>query len=140
MFGEFIHSRLQNTKYLNRYGTSKKITEFYEDFTEYFKNVSDIPINRQERLRTLLSNYRLSFYPVCLVALFLKIPAEELVRMDLLPNNQKLSFEHQIKEMYKNGYSYRKIGKHAAYADVPERYASKIPTGLVIGKHKGKHD
>ena len=112
LFGEFIHSRLQNTKYLNRYGTSKKITEFYEDFTEYFKNVSDIPINRQERLRTLLSNYRLSFYPVCLVALFLKIPAEELVRMDLLPNNQKLSFEHQIKEMYKNGYSYRKIGKH----------------------------
>ena len=27
----------------------------------------------------------------------------------------------------------------AAYADVPERYASKIPTGLVIGKHKGKY-
>ena len=27
----------------------------------------------------------------------------------------------------------------AAYPDVPEKFASKIPTGLVIGKHKGKY-
>ena len=27
----------------------------------------------------------------------------------------------------------------AAYPDVPSQYASKIPTGLVIGKHKGKY-
>ena len=27
----------------------------------------------------------------------------------------------------------------AAYPDVPAQYASKIPTGLIIGKHKGKY-
>ena len=27
----------------------------------------------------------------------------------------------------------------AAYPDIPAQYASKIPTGLVLGKHKGKY-
>lgn len=81
--GDFLQSRMSDTKYLYARGENKRIDLLYSDFSEYYKCLDDNILKEKWKLEKIFSNNRFNTYEICLLAMFLNIPANDLVNMKL---------------------------------------------------------
>ena len=109
--GRFIHSRLENTPYRSIRGEQRNIALLHTDFTEYYQNMTDNWFTELWQIQKVLTDDRVNFYEICLLALFLNIPAADLAKMKLPEQTQEQRFDEQIFKLHEQGLKYPEIAR-----------------------------
>lgn len=118
--GAFLHSRMANTKYRSIRGEQRNMALFYADFIELYSNLPDNWFTELWQIEKVLTDDRINFFEVCLMALFLNIPVDELVHMELPEKSQQELFDEEVYRLHEQGLKYPAIAKalNASYVTV----------------------
>lgn len=81
--GKFLHSRLVGTKYLSNRGCKRYIELLYSDFMDFYKDFLNPRFNQDWQLGKVFSGARTSIVEICMIAMFLGIPAGDLSAIEL---------------------------------------------------------
>lgn len=109
--GDFLYSRMEHTKYLSLRGQQRNITLLHKDFLEYYKNLPGNQFVHLWQLQKVLANERFNLFEICLMAMFLNVPVNELVDMRLPEKSQQQLFDEKIQELHEQGLKYPEIAK-----------------------------
>lgn len=109
--GEFLHSRMANTKYRSVRGEQRNITLFHEDFVKCYAGLSDNHFTELWQIQKVLNGYRCNFNEICMLALFLDIPAVDLAHMELPEKTQEQLFDEEVFRLHEQGMKYPEIAK-----------------------------
>ena len=109
--GAFLHSKMENTKYLSVRGEQRKITLLCSDFCDYYKSLPSNDFTKAWKLQKVFANDRFNTYEVCLLAMFLNVPAQELTNMCLPEQQQKEHFDAKVRALHEQGLKYPEIAK-----------------------------
>lgn len=109
--GEFLHSRMANTKYRSVRGEQRNITLFHEDFVKCYAGLSDNHFTELWQIQKVLNGYRYNFHEICMLAMFLNISAADLVQMKLPEKTQEQKFDEQIFMLHEQGLKYPEIAR-----------------------------
>ncbi|MCM1220072.1 MAG: TniQ family protein [Lachnospiraceae bacterium] len=118
--GAFLHSRMANTKYRSVRGEQRNMALFYAEFTEFYKELPDNWFTELWQIQKVLTDDRINFFEICLVALFLNIPADDLIHMELPEKSQQELFDEEVYRLHEQGLKYPAIAKalNASYVIV----------------------
>ena len=117
--GQYLHSRMEGTKYLSRRGQQRNIALLHRDFIAHYGSLAD-GFNELWQLQKLLSGSRHSMTEVCMTAMFLGVPADDLAHIELPQIPQYDRFDATVKKLHDNGLNYQEIAQElgAAYDTV----------------------
>ena len=117
--GQYLHSRMEGTKYLSRRGQQRNIALLHNDFIAHYGSLAD-GFNELWQLQKLLSGSRHSMTEVCMTAMFLGVPADDLAHMELPQIPQYDRFDATVKKLHDDGMNYQEIAQElgAAYDTV----------------------
>lgn len=107
--GEFLHSQMVNTQYRSVRGEQRNIALFHTDFTEFYKDLSDNWFTELWQIQKVLTNDRVNFFEICLMAKFLNISPDELVHMELPEKTQQQFFDEEVYRLHEQGLKYPAI-------------------------------
>lgn len=131
--GAFLHTRLENTKYLSLHGEQRNINELHQDFTRYYQNLQDNNFTELWKIQKVFTNDRYRLQDVCMLGMFLQIPAKELVNRKFPEIRQHERFEKELERLHAAGIKYPAIARQlgASYDTVK---------AIGEGRYKKKHD
>lgn len=109
--GQFMHSKMERTKYLSTRGNKRFMALLNEDFNRYYKDLPQNTLSEAWQMEKIFSNYRCHTYDICLLAMFLNVPVAELVDMRLPEKSQAQLFDEQIRLLHDQGLNYRQISE-----------------------------
>lgn len=109
--GDFLHSRMANSSYRSVRGEQRNISLFHADFSEYYKSLPDNSFTELWQIQKVLNGYRYNFHEICMLAMFLNIPAADLVQMKLPEKTQEQLFDETVFRLHKQGLKYTEIAK-----------------------------
>ncbi|WP_019553426.1 TniQ family protein [Propionispira raffinosivorans] len=109
--GDFLHSKMANTQYRSVRGEQRNIALFHADFTEYYRNLSQNWFTELWQIQKVLTNDRVNFYEICLMAIFLGVTTDEMVHMELPEKTQQQLFDEAIYRLHEKGVKYPAIAK-----------------------------
>lgn len=109
--GQFLHSKMQNTKYCSTRGQQRNISLFHADFVEFYQGLANNWFTELWQIQKVLTNDRVNFYEICLMAMFLNIPVTELVNKKLPKKSQQELFDEEIHMLHEQGLKYPEIAK-----------------------------
>lgn len=127
--GQFLHGRLENTPYRSIRGEQRNIALLHTDFTEYYKNLPENWFTELWQIQKVLTDDRVNFYEICMLAFFLNIPSADLVHMELPEKTQEQKFDEQIIMLHEQGLKYPEIAR---------RLSAPYDTVKAIGEQKYK--
>lgn len=118
--GEYLHSRMSNTPYRSVRGEQRNIALFHTDFLEFYQDLSDNWFTELWQIQKVLTDDRVNFYEICLMAMFLGITTDKLVYMELPEKTQEQLFDEEIYRLHEQGLKYPAIAKalSASYVTV----------------------
>ncbi len=109
--GQFLHSKMQHTPYCSTRGEQRNMRLLYADFMRYYKSLPDSWFTEMWQIEKVLTDDRTNFYEICLLALFLNIPASELVNRTLPEKSKQQFFDEEIHRLHNQGLKYPEIAK-----------------------------
>lgn len=109
--GEFLHSKMAYTKYRSVRGEQRNIALFHEDFKEYYRDLHQNRFTELWQIQKVLTNNRVNFCEICLMAMFLGIKADKLVHMELPKKSQQQLFDEKVYTLHEQGLKYPAIAK-----------------------------
>ena len=109
--GDFLHSKMANTQYRSVRGEQRNIALFHADFTEYYRHLSPNWFTELWQMQKVLTNDRVNFYEICLMAMFLDITIDELVHMEMPEKTQQQLFDEAVFRLHEQGLKYPAIAK-----------------------------
>lgn len=130
--GSFLHSKLEGSKYLSQRGEQRNMELLYHDFKEFYKKLSEEKLMEQWQIQKVFSSQRLRTDEVCMIAMFLNIPVDELTHMTMPNVQQKDEFDERVKNLHRKGLNYKQIANelNASYDVVKSigegRYGKRI--------------
>ena len=107
--GEFLHSRLHGTKYISLRGEQRNITLLQREFSDYYAALPGNTFTETWQLQKVFNGYRFNLVEICMIALFLEIPVEELAHMTLPAAPQPDLFDARVRELRDKGMKYPAI-------------------------------
>jgi len=107
--GKFLHSRMANTKYRSVRGEQRNIKLFHADFTDFYQDLTGNWFTELWQIQKVLTGDRINFYEVCLIAMFLGISADDLVKMALPEKSQQQLFDEEVYRLHEEGLKYPEI-------------------------------
>ena len=107
--GEFLHSRMANTKYRSIRGEHRNIKLFHTDFTKFYKELAGNWFTELWQIQKVLTGDRINFYEICLMAMFLDIPTDDLAHMELPEKSQQQLFDEEVYRLHDEGLKYPEI-------------------------------
>lgn len=109
--GDFLHSRMESTRYLSVRGEQRNIALLCNDFFEYYKELKRSRLTERWQIEKVLSNHVYTTYDVCLLAMFLNISVHDLTNMSLPEKSQAQIFDERVNNLRKQGLSYPEIAR-----------------------------
>lgn len=109
--GQFLHSKMENTKYRSVRGEQRNIALFHTDFMDFCKGLPDNRFTELWQIQKVLTGDRINFVEICLMAMFLNVSVDELVHMELPERTQEQRFDEQIFVLKEQGLKYPEIAK-----------------------------
>lgn len=109
--GQFLHGRLENTPYRSIRGEQRNIALLHMDFTEYYKDLPENWFTELWQIQKVLTDDRVNFYEICMLAFFLNIPVADLINMKLPEKTQEQKFDEQVYRLHEQGLKYPEIAK-----------------------------
>ena len=107
--GQFLHSRIEYTKYLSTRGEHRYTNLLFKDLQEFYKGLPNLTIREEWHIGKIFSNYQFHTYDICLLSFFLNVPVSDLVKMLLPKKSQVEKFDEEILKLRKRGLNYRQI-------------------------------
>lgn len=111
MVGKFLHFKLKDTPYLSKRGARRDMVLLYKDFAQYYSSFENSKILERWQVDKAFFDDCVKTYNVCQVAMFLKIPINELVNMKCPEKPLEQVFDEQVFELREQGLSYPEIAK-----------------------------
>lgn len=111
LVGDFLHSKMEGTKYLSSRGEMRNISLIHSDFVEYYKDVNYPYFKELWQIQKVFTNDRLNPFEICMLAMFLNVTVEELTDMKLPEKSQYELFDEQVHELHKQGLNYCQIAE-----------------------------
>jgi len=109
--GDFLHSKMGNSKYVSLRGEQRNMTILLHDFQEYYKNIPDVTLREQWQMQKIFNNKRFNPYEICLLAMFLNVTVNELVYMKLPERKQQEIFDEKVISLHNQGLKYPEIAR-----------------------------
>lgn len=109
LVGDFLYSRMSGTKYRSIRGEQRIISLFHADFAEYYKELPDNWFTELWQIQKVLTNDRINIVEICMLAMFLNIPVDDLCNMRLPQKSQQQLFDEEIQRLHKQGLDYAEI-------------------------------
>lgn len=109
--GSFLHFKMENTRYRSVRGEQRNISKLHTDFLSYYKNLPDNSFSELWQIQKVLTGDRINTFEICMIALFLEIPATELVEMKMPKMTQEQRFDEQIYRLQEKGIRYPEIAR-----------------------------
>lgn len=81
--GKFLHYRLAGTKYLSSHGRKRYIELLHSDFMDFYKDFPCPKFNQDWQIEKVFSGVRTNIVEICMLAMFLEIPAGDLSSIEL---------------------------------------------------------
>lgn len=125
--GAFLHSRMANTKYRSIRGEQRNIKLFHTDFTDFYRDLTGNWFTELWQIQKVLTGDRINFYEICLLAMFLEVPADDLAHMELPEKSQQQLFDEEV---------YRLHDKGLKYPEIAARLKASYDTVKAIGEHR----
>ena len=107
----FLHSRLEETPYRSVRGEQRNIGLFHADFKGFTRGLQENHFTELWQIQKVFTDDRVNFQEICMLALFLKIPVEELVKMELPEQTQEERFDKEIFRLHEQGLKYPEIAR-----------------------------
>lgn len=129
--GAYLHSKMPVDKYRSVRGKQRNIAMFHSNFMEYYKELEQNHFTEIWQIQKVLTDQRANFDEICMIAMFLEIPVEELVKPALPEISDEEAFDKRVKELHNQGLKYPEIAEllGASYNVVKpvgeERYGNK---------------
>lgn len=127
--GDFLHSRMEGTKYLSVRGEQRNIALFHADFIEYYRSLLQNELTELWQIQKIFTNDRIRLPEICMLAMFLNITAVDMVYMSLPEQTQEQRFDEQILKLHEQGLNYPEIAR---------RLNAPYDTVKAIGEQKYK--
>ena len=109
--GQFLHSCMANTKYRSVRGEQRNVRLLHTDFTKFYRELSGNWFTELWQIQKVLTNDRVNFYEICMLAMFLGVPATELVKMELPEKSQQQLFDEEVYRLHDEGLKYPEIAE-----------------------------
>lgn len=109
--GGFLHSRLEETPYRSVRGEQRNIGLFHADFKGFTRGLQENHFTELWQIQKVFTDDRVNFQEICMLALFLKVPVEELVKMELPEQTQEERFDKEIFRLHEQGLKYPEIAR-----------------------------
>lgn len=109
--GAFLHSRMANTRYRSVRGEQRNISLLHSDFMDFCKGLPNNWFTELWQMQKVLTGDRVNFYEICLMALFLHVTPDELVRIELPEKTQQQLFDEEVFKLHEQGLKYPAIAK-----------------------------
>ena len=118
--GQFLHSRMANTKYRSIRGEQRNIKLFHSDFMDFYRELSGNWFTELWQIQKVLAGDRINFCEICMLAMFLDVPVAELVNMELPEKSQQQLFDEEVYRLHDEGLKYPEIAErlNASYNTV----------------------
>ena len=129
--GAYLHSKMPVNKYRSVRGEQRNMILFHSDFMEYYKELEQNHFTEIWQIQKVLTDQRANFDEICMIAMFLEVPVEELVKPTLPEISDEEAFDERVKELHNQGLKYPEIAEllGASYNVVKpvgeERYSNK---------------
>lgn len=129
--GAYLHSKMPVNKYRSVRGKQRNVALFHSDFMEYYKELEQNHFTEMWQIQKVFTDQRANFNEICMIALFLEIPVDELVKPVLPEISDEEAFDKRVKELHNQGLKYPEIAEllGASYNVVKpvgeKRYGSK---------------
>lgn len=107
--GQYLHRKMEHSKYLSVRGKKRNITTLAEDFFEHYKGLPRTTLTEVWQIGKIFSNHCFHTYEISLLAMFLGISTAELVEMDVPEKSQVQLFDERIITLHNQGFNYRQI-------------------------------
>lgn len=109
--GQFLYSQMANSKYRSLRGQQRNMELLHSDFSLYYKDFPNNWFTELWQIQKVLTDDRYNFYEVCLIAMFLEIPPDELVHRELPEKTQQELFDAEVHRLHEQGLKYTEIAK-----------------------------
>lgn len=109
--GQFLHSRMANTKYRSVRGEQRNVKLLHSDFMGFYRELSGNWFTELWQLEKVLTNDRVNFCEICMLAMFLGVLAAELVNMKLPEKSQQQLFDEEVYRLHDEGLKYPEIAE-----------------------------
>lgn len=129
--GAYLHSKMPVDKYRSVRGEQRNIALFHSDFMEYYKELEQNHFTEIWQIQKVLTDQRANFDEICMIAMFLEVPVDELVNPILPEISDEEAFDRRVRELHNQGLKYPEIAEllGASYNVVKpvgeKRYGSK---------------
>lgn len=110
-YGEYLHYKLAGTKYCSARGLVRNISLLLNDYLEYYKGYESNPIQRVSQMQQLFKNKRRNPLDICLLAYFLDISVDEIIKMRLPDISPTEWFDSEVTKLHEQGLKYPEIAK-----------------------------
>ena len=111
LVGKFLHSRLEGTPYCSLRGEQRNIGKLHQDFSEYYKELSYNYFTELWQIQKVFTGDRVNFNEICMIAMFLKIPVQDLVHRRLPEKSSQERFDEEIYKLHEQGLKYPQIAE-----------------------------
>ncbi len=108
---QFLHARLENTPYVSRRGEQRNMNLLCCDFNQHYEALPGQPLTELWQIQRLFTERCFHSYEICLMALFLGIPACDLVSMKLPEKSQAERFDEAVQTLRQQKLSYSEIAR-----------------------------
>ena len=105
----FLHFRMNGTRYLNRRGSFIKAKVLYEDYLEYWGK--DVAITNARAMKELCNGNRVNTYTIAQVAIMVGIPAEDLIKLEVTDLPVWEQFDKEVARLNETGIGYLDIAR-----------------------------
>lgn len=118
--GQFLYSRMANTKYRSVRGEQRNIKLLHSDFLEFYRELPGNWFTKLWQIQKVLTNDRINSCEVCMLAMFLGVPVADLVNMKLPEKSQQQLFDEEVYRLHDEGLKYPEISRqlNASYNTV----------------------
>ncbi len=89
----------------------RNIGLFHADFKGFTRGLQENHFTELWQIQKVFTDDRVNFQEICMLALFLKIPVEELVKMELPEQTQEERFDKEIFRLHEQGLKYPEIAR-----------------------------
>ena len=111
LVGDFLHSKLKDTKYCSIRGKQRNISLLYNDFIKYYEALPNNSFKELWQVQKIFTNNKYNIVEICMLAMFLNILPIDLDNMALPPKTQTQLFDEEIFKLRKEGLKYPEIAK-----------------------------
>ena len=107
----FLISRLEGSKFLSGRGERIYLKNLYVEYGIYYENIIEEDYKQFWKVKKIMEGTRRSCFEICLLSFFLKVPADDLLQMEVPEFSQKELFDREVKKLYESGISYKEIAR-----------------------------